>query len=236
LSASDATANTLVRRDGSGNSAFGILNTSGLTVTGGTTFGEESLVQFDALEYYYGTGAASAHRIALGATTTGDALFLAATAAAARTTLGQMVATSTAQIDATAYVLGGTAVTGLQYIQMEADTLYEVSWYGRFTSNGGSGYLWLNFSSAIDDMTSAALVQLGRFHTSPANGFFQSTTALGAAFGNLGTQTNRIAQGYIRFETANATQLSVGWSQWNGGTIAGTSSLLTDLKISIRPV
>jgi len=74
LSASDATANTLVRRDASGNAAFGALNTSSLTVTGGTTFGEESLVQFDATEYYYGTDAASAHRTAMqvpGSVTTG---------------------------------------------------------------------------------------------------------------------------------------------------------------------
>jgi hypothetical protein len=84
LSASDATASTLVRRTANGDASFGILNTSGLTVTGGTTFGEESLVQFDAIEYYYGDGAASAHRIALGAGTTGAELFGAADAAAAR--------------------------------------------------------------------------------------------------------------------------------------------------------
>ena len=88
LSASDATASTLVRRDSAGNASFGALDTSGLTVTGGTTFGEESLIQFDALEYYYGDGAASAHRIALGAGTTGATLFGAADAGAARTTLG----------------------------------------------------------------------------------------------------------------------------------------------------
>jgi hypothetical protein len=87
---SAATANTLVLRDGNGGASFGAgtLTAFALTVTGGTTFGEESLVQFDALEYYYGTGAASAHRIALGAGTTGAALFGAADAAAARTTLG----------------------------------------------------------------------------------------------------------------------------------------------------
>jgi hypothetical protein len=74
LSASDATASTLVRRTANGDASFGILNTSGLTVTGGTTFGEESLVQFDAIEYYYGDGAASAHRTAMqvpGSVTTG---------------------------------------------------------------------------------------------------------------------------------------------------------------------
>jgi hypothetical protein len=95
LSASDATANTLVRRNANGDASFGALNTSSLTVTGGTTFGEESLVQFDALEYYYGDGAASAHRIALGAGTTGAELFGAATAAAANQILGMVSATAT---------------------------------------------------------------------------------------------------------------------------------------------
>ena len=78
-----ATPSTLVRRDASGAAEF-----VGLAVTGGTTFGEESLVQFDAVEYEYGAGAAAAHRTALGATATGVALFTAATPAAARTTLG----------------------------------------------------------------------------------------------------------------------------------------------------
>ena len=74
LSASDATANTLVRRTVNGDASFGALTTSGLTVTGGTTFGDDSLLQFDSIEYYYGTGAASAHRTAMqvpGSVTTG---------------------------------------------------------------------------------------------------------------------------------------------------------------------
>jgi hypothetical protein len=237
LSASDATASTLVRRDSAGNASFGALDTSGLTVTGGTTFGEESLVQFDALEYYYGDGAASAHRIALnGGAATGDALFTAATPAAARTEIGQITATSTAQINSTAYTAGGTPVTGLQSIQLEADTLYELSWYGKFTSNGGSGYLWLNFSSAIDDLGHNGFQQFGRFHTTVANPFLVSSTAIAAAFANLGTQTNRTAHGSIVFKTVLATQVSLGWSQWNAGTIAGTSSLLTAFRIGIRPV
>jgi hypothetical protein len=89
---SDATSaanpNTLVLRTANGDATFNDLNTSGLTVTGGTTFGEESLVQFDSIDYYYGTGAASAHLIALGSGTTGAALFGAATVAAANQTLG----------------------------------------------------------------------------------------------------------------------------------------------------
>jgi hypothetical protein len=101
---SDATANTLVRRDGSGSAVFfelysnaafiGDLNVSGgiqadgpITAEAAVTFQGTSLITFDSTTYTYGTGAASAHRIALGAGTTGAELFGAATAAAARTTL-----------------------------------------------------------------------------------------------------------------------------------------------------
>ena len=80
LSASDATPSTLVRRDASGAAEF-----VGLTVTGGTTFGDASLIQFDAVEYYYGAGAASAHRFALNnGAATGDALFTAVSPTTAR--------------------------------------------------------------------------------------------------------------------------------------------------------
>jgi len=51
------------------------------------TFQGTSSITFDSTTYSYGTGAASAHRIALGAGTTGAELFGAATAEAARTTL-----------------------------------------------------------------------------------------------------------------------------------------------------
>ena len=85
---SAATPSTLVRRDASGNASFGQIFSFTLTVTGGTTFGDASLIQFDAVEYYYGTGAAAAHRTALGSGATGDALFTAVDAPAARTTLG----------------------------------------------------------------------------------------------------------------------------------------------------
>lgn len=121
LSASDATASTLVRRDSAGNASFGALDTSGLTVTGGTTFGEESLVQFDALEYYYGDGAASAHRIALGAGTTGATLFGAADAGAARTTLGLATTDSVTFADATMSSLTGPS--GL--VEMKSGTAWQ---------------------------------------------------------------------------------------------------------------
>ena len=86
---SAATANTLVRRDGSGDATFGILNTSGLTANGNAAF--YGIVEFDTEDFIYGDFAAEAHRIALGGVSdsgTGTALFGAATAAEARATLG----------------------------------------------------------------------------------------------------------------------------------------------------
>ena len=101
LSASDATGNTLVRRTVNGDASFNFVfldtvyatdvaadyvvaneyvETKDLTVANAATF--------NATTYTYGANAASAHRIALGAGTTGAALFGAADAAAARTTLG----------------------------------------------------------------------------------------------------------------------------------------------------
>jgi hypothetical protein len=124
LSASDATANTLVRRTANGDASFGALNTSSLTVTGGTTFGEESLVQFDAIEYYYGTGAAAEHRIALGGvddSSTGTALFGAADAAAARNAIRTKVvqAADLPVLSSTTPVgtdLGLTLIGGVDYL------------------------------------------------------------------------------------------------------------------------
>jgi hypothetical protein len=95
LSASDATASTLVRRDAIGGASFVAVNATTLTAAGissdglvsfnGTDAGDS--LTFNMVNYTYGTGAASAHRIALGAGTTGSELFGATTAAAARTTL-----------------------------------------------------------------------------------------------------------------------------------------------------
>ena len=240
-----ATPSTLVRRDGNGGANFGDVQTSIITASGILTTGQVEFngtdagdsLTFNMVNYTYGAGAAAAHRTALnGGAATGDALFTAASASAARTTLGQITATSTAQIDSVAYTNGGTPVTGIQSIQLEADTLYELSWYGKFTSNGGSGYLWLNFSSAYDDLGNNGFQQFARFHNTVGSTFLVSTTAIAAAFANLGTLTTRTAHGSIRFKTVLATQVSLGWSQWNSGTVTGTSSLLTAFRVGIRPV
>jgi hypothetical protein len=99
LSASDGTANTLVRRDASGNFSASAITATSLTSNGFTTDGQVEFngtdagdsLAFNMVNYTYGEGAASAHRIALGGvddSSTGTALFGAATVAAARTTLG----------------------------------------------------------------------------------------------------------------------------------------------------
>ena len=86
LSASDATPSTLVRR-----TSEGTISVKGLIATGGIEFNgndAEDSMTFNQGYYFYGTGAASAHRTALGSGATGDELFTAASASAARTTLG----------------------------------------------------------------------------------------------------------------------------------------------------
>jgi hypothetical protein len=83
---SAATANTLVLRDGTGAASFGgpvVMNEAQISVL--------TIEYFQALTgaiFTYGGTSASDHRIALGAGTTGATLFGAATAAAARATLG----------------------------------------------------------------------------------------------------------------------------------------------------
>lgn len=162
LSASDATASTLVRRDASGDASFGAINTSGLTVTGGTTFGGASLIQFDAVEYYYGTGAASAHRFALnGGAATGDALFTAASPAEANATLGRLTVRKTADEILTNALLGSRTVStdfaadSQLVIPLEANTLYRVEW-GLLATSPNVELMKVRLTYPTRDVTDAA--------------------------------------------------------------------------------
>jgi hypothetical protein len=119
LSASDATGNTLVRRTSGGDASFGKVNATQLDVSGvfevsefnPVTFGLGSELTFNGTSYTYGTGAASAHRIALGAGTTGTALFGAADAAAARNAIRTKVVQA-----ADLSVLSSSAVVGTDLV------------------------------------------------------------------------------------------------------------------------
>ena len=87
-----AIADTLARRDGSGAGAFKGLSTSG-PVTLGYSSPSDALT-FNHQNYAYGYMAATYHRIALGATTVGDAVFTAASIAAANQALGMVSGTA----------------------------------------------------------------------------------------------------------------------------------------------
>jgi hypothetical protein len=106
LSASDATASTLARRDSAGACQFTDLSatvsfdagTFSVGATTGSTFEAGSSVTFNGTTYAYGPGAASAHRFALGSGATGDALFTAASVAAANTILANNIVTKAADL------------------------------------------------------------------------------------------------------------------------------------------
>jgi hypothetical protein len=150
LSASDATANTLVRRTSGGGASFAGATFSGLLDAGdfsanGTTgeviFGSGSEILFDGISYTYGTGAASAHRIALGAGTTGTALFGAATAAAANSTLGVVSKRKSTQTDRNNSGTGSTYTTDGDFtIPVTAGRTYRVEFAIYTTATSASGF------------------------------------------------------------------------------------------------
>jgi hypothetical protein len=109
----------------------------GTTISGGT-------LTFSPSGFAYGTGAASAHRIALGAGTTGAELFGAATAAAARTTLGFDAAVPKIPIvfsnssDFTTASTSFVDATGLSF-PVEANKNYSVNVFLSTNKNDAAG-------------------------------------------------------------------------------------------------
>jgi hypothetical protein len=111
LSASNATASTLVRRDSSGGANFAGTVNLNIGVISDLRF-EDYQAAVGATFLYNGTSA-SDHRIALGAGTTGAALFGAATAAAANSALGTIRGAASSDVTATTqnvYVDTGASV------------------------------------------------------------------------------------------------------------------------------
>ena len=225
-----ATANTLVLRDANGNASFGQIFSFSLTVTGGTTFGEESLIQFDAVEYYYGDGAASAHRIALGAGTTGATLFGAADAAAARTTLGLATTDSVTFTGITAS--GGLVVTSASYPVLDVT---------RSTAATGDFRAATRFKRANSSGTSSSGMGVGCFFEIPnaANvlknvGFFGgaiATATAGAEIGELvfspawqGADPYLRRDMVLRATSATKADLSLSGNLTASGTLAVTGA------------
>jgi hypothetical protein len=145
LSASDGTANTLVRRDASGNFSASAITATSLTSNGFTTDGQVEFngtdagdsLAFNMVNYTYGEGSASAHRIALGAGTTGAELFQAATVAAANATLGVVSKRKTTQTNrnnSTTYTTDSDFT-----IPVTAGNTYRVE-FAIYTTAGAGGF------------------------------------------------------------------------------------------------
>lgn len=207
-----ATPNTLVRRDASGAAEF-----VSLTVTGGTTFGEESLVQFDALEYYYGTGAASAHRTALGSGATGDALFTAVDLTSVRSTIERRVfvkptdtiKNADATLAADPYFQNIPVSAGVYriYVELMGTTQSTSGLLSRLVHPANSRPA--SYITAI--AYGGSVVGL----TIPATG---TTTT----FGNMTANGTRANHGFLDYTFASSGTIAVEWAQNTSGVFNTT--------------
>jgi hypothetical protein len=243
LSASDATASTLVRRDGTGGADFAGTVNLNIGVISDLRF-EDYQAAADATFLYNGTSA-SDHRIALGGvddSSTGTALFGAATAAAARTTLGIRTFTKPSNESRSSATTGSTYTVDshLKDIPLAAGKSYKIEFYvpayvpsteggkvrlllplsSRVTvpnMNGGVSVTnWGNGSGgSISTSTSGAPAGMRYFTLQAAAGHNQSRAISGAAYTDV---------------LASAGNLSLEWAQNASGvnaTILLAGSLIT---------
>jgi hypothetical protein len=234
---SAATANTLVLRDGSGDAAFAGVTFSGLLdagdfsvngTTGEVVFGSGSQILFDGISYSYGTGAAEAHRIALGAGTTGSELFQAATPAAANQTLGMVSGTAkgtTAASGVTSNVIT-LSIPSAGFWRIEAFTTW-------INASSSSTLMSLLFDSAAvvpatnfrigQTMVNATVAALNVL--SPA-----LTASIGATSSTASAYINSTASGLI--ETTGASTLILRVQNTAGaGTSTVTQASLSATKL-----
>ena len=247
---SAATANTLVLRDASGGSTFlelyandafiGDLNTSGgiqadgpIIAEAAVTFQGTSSITFDTTSYTYGAGAASAHRTALGATATGDALFTASSPAAANATLGRLTVVKTADEVLTNALLGthtlstDFAADSQLVIPLEANTLYRIEW-GLLATSPNVELLKARFiypARSVTDTAGGAISSGAWGNSSPTNHNGGATTFLlanhvGASQvrGNIGMMSLNIG--------ATPGNLKLEWGKVVAGT--GNTTMLKD--------
>ena len=195
-----ATASTLVRRDATGGADFS--GTVSLNIAEVTDLRfEDYQAAVDATFLYNGTSA-SAHRIALGAGTTGATLFGAADAGAARTTLGIQTKTGTS----TGLAAVGTAdITGLTGYDLEANTWYKLELQYLWTST--SSNFQINFVTTGTFLRGATTPAIGQANSGAAalsTSIFINDTSFQLR-GNVGeNRTNIPAFGYAYFKTGTA--------------------------------
>jgi hypothetical protein len=215
---SAATANRLVLRDASGGTNFAgtaIFNETQIS----TLFFEDYQASVGATFTYSGTSA-SDHRIALGAGTTGTALFGAATVAAARTTLGvisrvmpsSVLATSTTPVAIPALtfpvVANKTYKIDLGFvIQSLATPGYQVTMTYPTNSRTGEGHALVLHGSNVKTMNVGA--------TSAA----VNRDTAGNPNGTIGVT------GYVYLRPTASGNVTFTTSHQNGGSSASTGPL-----------
>jgi hypothetical protein len=238
LSASDPTPSTLVRRDASGGARFGDLETNTITASGIVTTGQVEFngtdagdsMGFNMVNYSYGTGAAEAHRAALGSGGVGDALFLSQTPEAARTTLGVISRVMTANVYATSTTpvaipaLTFPVVANKTYriefgfaMQSWAASGYQVTMNHPNLNRVGNGYSFLLHGANFKLVTlNATSTSLNRDTAGNPNGTMGMT---GYAY------IRPTASGNVTFTTSHQT----AGSTLSIGPLAGSGILVTEL-------
>ena len=246
LSASDATASTLVRRDASGGASFGTVTADWIATAAFEANGISGGIFFDGSSYIYTTGSEAIHRTALGSGATGDELFTAASASAARTTLGMRTFVKPTDESRSSAGTGSTYTvdTHLKDIPLEAGKSYKIEFYIPAyvpTSEGGKVRLLLPLSSrvtvpnmnggvsvtnwgngagaSVGTSTSGAPAGMRYFTLQAAAGHNQSRAIAGVAFTDV---------------IASSANLSVEWAQNTSGVnatilLAGSTITVTEL-------
>jgi hypothetical protein len=231
---SAVTANTLVRRDAIGGASFvglltSTLDSAGITTTGqvefnGTDAGDS--LTFNVVNYFYGTGAASAHRIALGGvgdSSTGTALFGAADAAAARTILGMVSGTATGTTAA------ASSTSDVVTITIPSAGSWKIEAFSIFISTGSASTQMNvlldsaavipsnNFPIGSNQVVSTVGAWLVTLSTLVAN--------IGSTLATQDTQRNALATGMIRTNGSCVVKLRITNTAGSGTSTVTQASL-----------
>ena len=231
--ATASTPNTLVLRDANGDASFGEIDTSGLTVTGGTLFGDASLIQFDAVEYYYGAGAAAAHRTALGSGATGDELFRAASASAANTILKKSLKLATSDHASRTNSTDFVDDDVLSGIVLEANSVYRIILFAWFTCDACGVTYRLSTSGALDTTTDYLGIANNNGVMSSLS--FTSATGIATAGARASASSSYRARHEIEVITSAQVTLALQWGQvsLNNGQICTrkADSFISSIKL-----
>lgn len=239
LSASDATASTLVRRTSIGGASFVGVDVTTLTAAGissdglvsfnGTGAGDS--LTFNMVNYAYGPGAASAHRFALnGGAATGDALFTAANLTSVRSTIERRVfvkpTDTTKNADATP-----AADPYFQNIPVSAG-VYRIYAELMGTTNSATGLLPRLAHPA--NSRSAAYIP-AFFYGSAGQSVSIAATGTTTSLGNMTANGTRAIHGFLDYTFASSGNIAIEWAQNTSGafnTILHAGSYLIIEKLS----